>query len=69
MRDVLGFGELTEEAINAGFASLIQILTELARSPRRGPKPTVRSAVGRSSTPRRTSSAVRRRPPRRFFGG
>ena len=40
MRDALGFGGLTEEEINAGYASLIQILTEL--------DPAVETAIGNS---------------------
>ena len=40
MRDVLGFGGLTEEEINAGYASLIQVLTEL--------DPAVETAIGNS---------------------
>ena len=40
MRDALGFGGLTGEEINAGYASLIQILTEL--------DPAVETAIGNS---------------------
>ena len=40
MRDALGFGGLTEEEINAGYASLIQVLTEL--------DPAVETAIGNS---------------------
>ena len=40
MRDTLGFGGLTEDEINAGYASLIQILTEL--------DPAVETAIGNS---------------------
>jgi len=40
MRDALGFGGLTEEEINAGYASLIEVLTEL--------DPAVETAIGNS---------------------
>ena len=40
MRDALGFGSLTEEEINAGYASLLQILTEL--------DPAIEIAIGNS---------------------
>lgn len=40
MRDALGFGGLAEEEINAGYASLIQVLTEL--------DPAVETAIGNS---------------------
>ncbi len=40
MRDALGFGGLTEEEINAGYAFLLQVLTEL--------DPAVETAIGNS---------------------
>ena len=45
MRDALGFGGLAEEEINAGYASLIQVLTEL--------DPAVETAIGNSVWTRR----------------